>query len=142
MRRNPDVVPVARAVELMGLLPFLGLAACLGLLIQCGKAKAPAVAPAPTPAIALEPRAKVAEAPSLPEPASATVPDVPWQAVDGLPNVDGPPAPIALIAKASAKIEGEDPYAAWWREVPAWDAPLLPQQMAMPTLAEIGRAHV
>lgn len=123
MRRNPDVLSVL-------------LALMLGGLPHCAKSAPPPKIPLVASALALEPRPTVAESAgaNLAEPVSATSPDVAWQVVTGLPAVDGPAAAKPIIVKSKAKIEGVNPYAAWWGEVPRWDAALLPQQMAMPTL--------
>jgi len=121
----------------MRTLTVLALAAVSTWAAGGCKKSEPASAPAAkageaasTPIALLPPPAPVAEPAASPP----TVPSAPWQkAPEG-----GEPAAAKADKLKIAKIAavGEDPYGAFWKDVPYADIALLPQQMAMPLLAD------
>lgn len=68
-----------------------------------------------------------------PEAPSPTVPSAAWQQAPAQVAESAAKADKLKIGKI-AKIDGEDPYAAWWKDAPFIDVAMLPQQMTMPFL--------
>lgn len=107
--------------------------ACLAAAAACKKEAPPAAPTLPPGPALLAPPPQVEE----PEHASPEVASAAWQKLpEGLQAVAVTKGDKLQAVKQSQPIAGEDPYAAFWKEIPFVEVPLLAQQAAMPGLAQ------